>query len=82
MRSGDYAFGGETPINAPKTGQPYADYVFGRMMKFGLEFDNDTLTIRDKQYTVDYQSWCRRYPIIDKALTEVAESLNCTYKVE
>lgn len=32
------------------------------MMKLGIKWDKDSVTIRDNEPRVDYQSWCRTYP--------------------
>ena len=39
-----------------------ADYVFGRMMKLHLEYDNKSVIYDDRELTLDYQSWCGTYP--------------------
>ena len=40
----------------------YADYVFGRMMKLGIEWNADSITVDDAEPRRDYQSWCVKYP--------------------
>lgn len=52
---GDYVPSPATP------GKAYADYVFGRMMKIGFEWDKESITFRDGPLRGDYQSWCGTY---------------------
>ena len=56
---GDYpsGFGNDRPE------RPYGDYVFGRMMKLGCEFNEKegTVTISDSEPRWDYQSWCGKF---------------------
>lgn len=68
MQSGDYP-GGDIGLARP--GNVYADYVFGRMMKVGLKWDNTSVTCRDDEPAADYQAWCRVYPTF-RALVEAA----------
>jgi hypothetical protein len=59
---------GDYPVPIGKGSRPYADYVFGRMMKFGVEIHEDHLLIQDSKPRNDYQSWCRVYPTHDALL--------------
>ena len=45
--SGDY------PVSRNKSDSPYADYVFGRMMKFGLKIADGCLDIPDRTSIVN-----------------------------
>lgn len=67
--SGDY------PINRSEPQRPYADYVFGRMMKFGMEITDHSITVRDGQPRGDYQSWCAIYPTYEGLVAEAQKSL-------
>ena len=78
MNAGDYSFGAAKSLNAPKSGSPYGDYVFGRMMKWGLQYDENTVTINDRDYRPDYQGWSRQYKDNDAIVKAVCASLNCT----
>lgn len=69
LNSGDYV--GE--YMTPKTGEPYGDYVFGRMMKLGLTFTADTVSCVERAPRIDYQGWCRKYPSYE-ALVQAAIS--------
>lgn len=50
---------------------PYGDYVFGRMMKLGVEIGDGFIKLRESTPRPDYQSWCREYPTY-LALAEAA----------
>ena len=67
LTNGDYAKSHDFP-----QGRVYGDYVFGRMMKLGFEFDKDSITFRDSAPRADYQSWCHKYPSY-QALVEAAQ---------
>lgn len=61
MSTGDYAGG-----NFMKTaaGKPYGDYVFGRMMKMGVDFVEDGIVLPKPEFDKprhDYQAWCSTY---------------------
>lgn len=55
-------------------GRYYGDYVFGRMMKWGMSIRDGVLDLRDAPYRPDYQSFCDRYPtpesIVESVLTD------------
>lgn len=55
--NGDYVF---NPGSRP--GRVYGDYVFGRMMKLGIEFTSEGVKVSDSVPRIDYQAWCGRYP--------------------
>lgn len=59
----------------PKPGEAHADYVFGRMMKLSIRWDETTITVNDSTPRYDYQSWCGKYPtyesLIQSAIAEV-----------
>lgn len=47
------------------------DYVFGRMMKWGCEWEKDAVKFNDRTFTRDYQSFCGTFPD-NKSLAEAA----------
>jgi hypothetical protein len=53
----------------------YADYVFGRMMKFGVFIKDDTVRFNDLPLRPDYQAWCRKYPTMTALFGAALESL-------
>lgn len=53
---GDYPGRPREPSN-----EPYADYIFGRMMKMSLKYSHGKVSWSDRELTSDYQSWCRSY---------------------
>ena len=59
VNSTDYPISNNTPTNI------YADYVFGRMMKFGVKLKpgpNQTeINIYGSGPTLDYQKWSKKY---------------------
>lgn len=66
---GDYAGGSTT-----KPGELYGDYVFGRMMKTGVRYTEDTLMVgRTGNPDPSYQGWARKYKTYD-ALVQAAAS--------
>ena len=71
--AGDYP--GRGP-NAQKS--VHADYVFGRMMKLRLEWDEDGIEIPNTEPQMNYQSWCCVYPtyeaLIQAAITPLADA--------
>lgn len=56
---------------------PYGDYVFGRMMKVGMNLDPDGIEVRDIEPRADYQGWCHAYPtykdLIEAAIEDLAK---------
>lgn len=44
-----------------KPGEVYADYVFGRMMKLGIKWDEATISTSTGDFRSDYQSFCHQY---------------------
>lgn len=80
MNAGDYKFGESKPINAPKEGHPYADYVFGRMMKMSLSFKDNVIEFYDGNLRGDYQSWCFKYKSYLELLKAACAELGCEYK--
>lgn len=74
MTAGDYA-GGQF-MKTP-SGKPYGDYVFGRMMKMGVDFVEDGIVLptpdRDKPRH-DYQAWCSKYRTQHELAKEAAKT--------
>ncbi len=51
------------------------DYIFGRMMKIGITWDNEKLNVTPSRLSPDYQSWCARYPTVGALVTAAEKSL-------
>jgi len=66
IAAGDYPGSIKNP-----TDKPYADYVFGRMLKVGMTLGSNTISIQDSAPHDDYQAWCTTYPTY-RALIEAA----------
>ncbi len=49
----------------------HCDYVFGRMMKWGCKWEGNIVTINDREFSPDHQSFCFVYPN-NKALAAAA----------
>lgn len=61
---GDYPSGNDPQLAGNvhnKRGKVYGDYVFGRMMKVGFEWDDVSILVRDTEPRPEYQAWCRTY---------------------
>ena len=71
ITQGDYQ---GRPPNA--NGAYYADYVFGRMMKLSLQYDDGTIELPDREPTIDYQSWSRKYPTYESLFNAAVMSLS------
>lgn len=63
-------------LGSNKPQRPFADYTFGRMMKFGCEYNDVQVEFRDEPYRSDYQSWCRTYPTAESIKQAVFDSFN------
>lgn len=61
--------------NAPPPTEPYADYVFGRMMKFGLQIGPHEVIVSDSECELDYQPWCHKYPTYQALIEAAIETL-------
>jgi hypothetical protein len=68
---GDYAY----RMKEPEKGKAYGDYVFGRMMKLLLSWDETGVTFSETPPRSDYQAWCGTYPtlqlLVEKAIANV-----------
>lgn len=73
LTRGDY--GG--PFLSDRPERPYGDYVFGRMMKLGCEFNEKegTVDINDSAPRWDYQSWCSTYKTYEALFVAAATEL-------
>jgi hypothetical protein len=69
------------PPRGPE-GEVYGDYVFGRMMKWGLKYDSETITtLNDRPFDKEYQSFAGRYSDHQAIFDATALSLGCGYEV-
>lgn len=73
-RGGDYT-GNNMHGNNP-SGKMYGDYVFGRMMKVGFQWDKDSITVSDSEPRRDYQAWCRKYPTYESLILAAVKELS------
>lgn len=80
---GDYPGGVLNGMADASKGDAYGDYVFGRMMKLGIQFDPSagTIEISDSAPRADYQGWSgRKYPsykaLVDAAAAEIEVTLS------
>lgn len=55
---------------------PYADYLFGRMMKIGFTIHDDGIEIRNNDPTPDYQGWCSKFPTTLDLLKAADKNIN------
>lgn len=51
------------------------DYVFGRMMKLTIRFDDETVSVPDSDPRPDYQAWCKKYPSYESLIEAAAKEL-------
>jgi len=82
MGAGDYP---GDPSDLPgfrHAGEAYADYVFGRMMKLCVKYNDAGVEIDGDDWRRDYQAFCGKYPDGRALLTAAAESLGCELVVE
>jgi hypothetical protein len=70
--AGDYPGG---HLGRERPGHAYGDYVFGRMMKMGVDWTDDTITTRDSPLRIDYEAWCRKYPTYEALVLAAADEL-------
>lgn len=70
-RAGDY------PGNSNRNEciAPYADYVFGRMMKVGCKVLENGIEVREGSGRLDYQSWAFKYPTFKDLAIAAVKSL-------
>ncbi len=72
QNSGDY------PGNAKdsKPGKAEGDYVFGRMMKLRIEYDEKEIRIPESKPCPDYQDWCKSYESYEELVFAAIKSLD------
>lgn len=77
MAGHDVRVGGEQKMGEASAGRIYADYVFGRMMKLQMGWDNTTseVFVPDHQPRDDYQGWSLRYTSYTMLVEEADKSL-------
>lgn len=56
--------------------EAHGDYVFGRMMKLYVAYDEGQIDMRGFDPTIDYQSWCGKYPTYKALFDASVESLS------
>jgi len=77
MDAGDY------PLRqGHEEGEVRADYVFGRMMKFHLNYDGDSVWTRHTKWTLDYNSFCGKFPDFTSLAKAAAEQLDAKITLE
>ena len=65
-----------------RLGDVYADYVFGRMKKFGLRYNPEEgkIWVWDTEPRLDYQAWCHKYEngeaMVRAAIKSIMEAAN------
>lgn len=62
-------------IDKNRPGKVYGDYVFGRMMKVGFQWDDTSVEVQESPPRPDYQSWCRIYSSYEGLVREAIRSL-------
>lgn len=67
-------------VFAPGTSEIYGDYVFGRMMKWGVKVKDDIITAADFDFRPDYQGVSPTYKDNKALFDATAKSLNCEYE--
>lgn len=74
---GDYPYGSleSRKKEAGKPGDAYGDYVFGRMLKLRVEWDDESVTVRDDPPRRDYQAWCKKFPTYQALANAAIESV-------
>jgi hypothetical protein len=66
----------------PQSGRIHADYCFGRMMKFGLYCNADSIDVNELAVlSFDYQAWCRKYKTVESLISAVTASFPATNTV-
>lgn len=74
--AGDYGVGADKITKASEIGKAYGDYVFGRMMKLSIEWDESGVIVKDSEPQPDYQVWCRVYKTYEELIKEAIKSLS------
>lgn len=72
---------GDYPGNfrGSRDGDVYGDYVFGRMMKTGMKYNDAYVTISKEKASGNYQAWARKFEdqpaLIKAAAASIADEL-------
>lgn len=74
----DYGPGADKIMGSNKPGKAYGDYVFGKMMKLGIDWDDKGLTVIGQDPRPDYQSWCRKYRTYKDLIEAAIKEIPCT----
>lgn len=74
INMGDYPVG----LVNPGRGRIYGDYVFGRMMKFGVEITDTVVSFSDAKLRPDYQGFARKYRTSEELASTALASLDLT----
>ena len=68
-------------VSSNRHGRVYGDYVFGRMMKWGCEWDElGDVELPDLSFRPGYNGFCGVYPTQRDLVVAVVSSLGCTYE--
>ena len=68
-------------FKSSKPGDFYADYVFGRMIKWGCVYEDNVVDSSREEFDVSYNSFARKYKTVEELFKATAESLGCKYEV-
>lgn len=67
--------GGDHAICRYGPGDTYGDYVFGRMLKLKIRWDDKSITLPRYQPNPAYQAWCLEYPTYESLLQAAKATL-------
>lgn len=56
-------------------GEVYGDYVFGRMMKLWIGYDNESVSVPLLEVNSSYQGWASKYSTYEKLIERAVGSL-------
>jgi len=71
VRQADYPF-----MRPQDDGVVMADYVFGRMMKLRIEYNKDSVKVKDEKADVEYQRWAIDYHTYSDLIEAAIKELN------
>jgi hypothetical protein len=63
-------------VTNDRPGMAHGDYVFGRMLKLIVKYDDSSVEVRDQTPRADYQAWCRTYSTYETLAQAAIQSLN------
>lgn len=75
LNSGDYA-----GLRKCNDGELCGDYVFGRMMKLQIKYNDKAVFVRESKPTQDYQAWCGTYHTYEALIEAAINSIQKSYK--